>query len=51
MDGPDDGGAEAAARAACAEAEDEWGSAAYRSDVAGKLVKRCLEDLLTDEHG
>lgn len=51
MDGPDEGGAEAAARTACAETEDEWGSAAYRSDVAGKLVKRCLEDLLTDEHG
>lgn len=50
MDGPEDAGAEAAARAACQAAEDEWASAAYRSDAAGKLVKRCLEKLLTDEN-
>jgi len=36
-------GAETAARDAYREAADQWGSAAYRSDVAGTLVRRCLE--------
>ncbi len=43
MDGPQPGGAEIAARDAFSEAGDQWASAEYRSDVAGTLVKRCLE--------
>ena len=43
MDGPDDGGADAACRDACIEAEDVWASAAYRRGVAPKLALRCLE--------
>jgi CO/xanthine dehydrogenase FAD-binding subunit len=49
MDGPEDGGVEAAARAVCKAAEDEWASAAYRSDAAATLAKRGLDKLLTDE--
>ena len=51
IDGPEEFGVEAAARAACMGAEDEWASAAYRSDAAATLAKRCLEKLLTDENG
>jgi CO/xanthine dehydrogenase FAD-binding subunit len=51
VDGPDAAGAEAAARAVCAGAEDEWASAAYRSAAAATLAKRCLENMLTDENG
>jgi CO/xanthine dehydrogenase FAD-binding subunit len=43
FDGPDALGAEIAAREAYSQAGDEWASAAYRQDVAGVLVKRCLE--------
>lgn len=43
MDGPEPDGAEAAARSAYEEAGDEWASAAYRSEIAGILVRRCLE--------
>ncbi len=42
MDGPEPGGAVMAAREAFRFAEDEWASAAYRADVAGKLVHRLL---------
>jgi CO/xanthine dehydrogenase FAD-binding subunit len=45
FDGPDPEGAEIAARDAYSEAEDQWASAAYRSDTAGVLVKRCLENI------
>jgi putative selenate reductase FAD-binding subunit len=45
MDGPEPGGAEVAARAAYSQAGDEWASAAYRSDVAGVLARRCLDGL------
>jgi CO/xanthine dehydrogenase FAD-binding subunit len=43
MDGPESEGAESAARDACHEAGDQWASAAYRSDVAGILVRRCIQ--------
>ncbi|MEW6718140.1 MAG: FAD binding domain-containing protein [Chloroflexota bacterium] len=43
LDGPSPDGADLAAQNACYEAQDEWASAAYRSDVAPILVKRCLE--------
>ena len=42
MDGPEPGGAIAASREAYRFAGDAWASAAYRMDVAGKLVKRML---------
>jgi CO/xanthine dehydrogenase FAD-binding subunit len=42
LDGPDAEGAEAAASSAYLQAEDEWASAAYRSEMAAVLVKRCL---------
>ncbi len=45
LDGPDPDGAESAARDAYSEAEDQWASAAYRSDAAGVLVKRCLGEI------
>ncbi len=45
MDGPEPGGEEIAARAVYSQADDEWASAAYRSDVAGVLARRCLDDL------
>jgi len=43
MDGPRPEGAEIAARDAYHEAGDQWASAAYRSDVAGILTRRCIE--------
>ncbi len=42
MDGPEPVGAAVAAREAYRFAEDEWASAAYRMDVAGKLVGRMV---------
>jgi CO/xanthine dehydrogenase FAD-binding subunit len=45
MDGPEPEGVEVAARAAYSQAGDQWASAAYRSDVAGVLARRCLDDL------
>jgi len=45
MDGPEPGGVEVAARAAYSQAGDQWASAAYRSDMAGVLARRCLDDL------
>ena len=45
MDGPEPEGGEVAARAVCSHAGDEWASAAYRSDVAGVLARRCLDEL------
>ena len=45
MDGTEAEGLEAAARNAFHEATDEWGSAAYRMDVAATLAKRCVEKL------
>lgn len=43
MDGTESGGLETAARNACHEATDEWGSAAYRMDIAATLSKRCAQ--------
>jgi CO/xanthine dehydrogenase FAD-binding subunit len=45
MDGTEAEGLESAARNACHDATDEWGSAEYRMDVAATLAKRCLEKL------
>lgn len=42
MDGPEAGGAVVAAREAYRFAEDPWASAAYRMDIAGKLVQRMI---------
>jgi CO/xanthine dehydrogenase FAD-binding subunit len=42
MDGPEPVGAVTAAREACHYAADEWASAEYRMDIAGKLVQRLL---------
>jgi CO/xanthine dehydrogenase FAD-binding subunit len=43
LDGPEGTGADVACRDAYFEAEDAWASAAYRREVAPKLVVRCLE--------
>ena len=45
FDGPEQEGAETAARNAYSQAGDKWASAAYREDVAGVLTARCLKDL------
>jgi putative selenate reductase FAD-binding subunit len=45
LDGPQEDGAVKAAKDAYSEAADQWASAAYRSDAAGILVKRCLEEI------
>jgi len=45
MDGTEAEGIESAARNACHEATDEWGSAEYRMNVAATLAKRCLEKI------
>ena len=42
MDGTEAEGIDTAARNAYHEANDEWGSAEYRMDVAATLAKRCL---------
>lgn len=45
MDGTETEGIETAAKNACHEATDDFGSAEYRMDVASTLAKRCLENL------
>jgi len=45
LDGPKADGVVETAADAYSEANDQWASAAYRSDTAGILVKRCLEEL------
>ncbi len=45
MDGNEPGGVIAAAQNAFAEAEDEWASAEFRSEMAGVLARRCQETL------
>ena len=42
MDGSESEGAVSAAQDAYCEAGDQWASAEYRSDVAGKLTARCI---------
>lgn len=44
MDGPEPGGAVVAAREAYRFSGDQWASAEYRMDVAGKLVHRILSE-------
>jgi len=43
MNGPEDRGADVAARDAYYEAEDQWATAVYRREVASKLALRCLD--------
>jgi len=43
LDGNEPGGVVAAAQNAFSEAEDEWASAEYRSEMAGVLANRCQE--------
>lgn len=45
FDGTESDGAEIAAVEAYSKAEDQWGSAAYRCEMAGLLTRRCLEQL------
>jgi CO/xanthine dehydrogenase FAD-binding subunit len=45
MDGTEPAGLEAAARNACHDATDDWGSAEYRMDVAATLAERCFSAL------
>ncbi len=45
MDGPEPVGAAVAAREAYRFAEDPWAGAAYRMDIAGKLVQRLVAEL------
>lgn len=46
MDGTEAEGIQEAARNACHDATDEWGSAEYRMDVAATLAERCLSALM-----
>ncbi len=43
MDGPEADGIEAAAINAYSHAEDQWGSAEYRQEMAGVLAQRCFQ--------
>ena len=45
MDGTESEGLEAAARNACHDASDDWGSAEYRMEIAATLARRCLTAL------
>ena len=45
LDGPGADGVVEAAKDAYSDADDQWAGAAYRSDTAGILVKRCLEEI------
>lgn len=45
MDGTESEGVETAAKNAFHEANDDWGSAEYRMDVAATLAKRCLNQI------
>jgi CO/xanthine dehydrogenase FAD-binding subunit len=49
MDGPDSSGVDIASRDAYFEAGDQWASAHYRREVAGKLALRCLQRLTADK--
>ncbi len=48
MDGTEAQGVQEAARNACHDATDEWGTAEYRMDVAATLAERCLSALKMD---
>jgi len=45
MDGPEPDGIEIAAINAYSHAEDQWGSAEYRQEMAGVLATRCLQQV------
>jgi CO/xanthine dehydrogenase FAD-binding subunit len=45
LDAPESGGVEEAVRDALSNAEDAWGTAAYRQDIGVKLVRRMLKEL------
>ena len=45
FDGPESGGIDKAAKDACSMAADEWADASYRSEMAGLLTQRCLDEL------
>ena len=45
LDGPEADGIVEAAKDAYSDAGDQWAGADYRSDTAGILVKRCLEEI------
>ena len=45
FDGTEAAGIEIAARSAYSQAQDEWASAEYRSEIASVLAKRCLQSL------
>jgi CO/xanthine dehydrogenase FAD-binding subunit len=47
MDGPEETGIESAVGNALRDADDPWGSAAYRMDVAATLCRRCLAAMPT----
>ncbi len=49
VDGQGEDGAAAAAVSAYSDAGDQWAGAEYRSQTAGALVRRCLEDVLAQE--
>lgn len=46
MDGPEEGGWQAAVGNACAQAEDQWASAEYRQETAVILAGRCMQAVL-----
>jgi CO/xanthine dehydrogenase FAD-binding subunit len=46
-DGPETAGVETAAKEAYSQAEDEWGSAEYRMEIAVVLAGRCLDSIET----
>lgn len=48
MDGPEMGGEVVAAQNSFSQAGDEWASAEYRQEMAGILVKRCVESIQGD---
>jgi CO/xanthine dehydrogenase FAD-binding subunit len=51
MDGPSGGGESTAAVNAYSLAEDQWASAEYRQEMAGKLVSRCISKLAALDEG
>jgi hypothetical protein len=51
FDGPESEGADIAARDAYSEAGDQWAGGEYRSDVAGVLVLRSLNEIAEMKEG
>ncbi len=49
IDGQDEDGAAEAAVSAYSDAGDQWAGAEYRSQTAGALARRCVEDVLAQE--